>query len=95
MVRAADLELSARAPIYSTVLQLVTEGGYVNVLLDSDSPEMVRNPLDTEVEVTGAASGEFDGNMRTTGILLHVNSLSGVRVLRRANADPWAFPSRL
>lgn len=91
-VRAADLELSARAPIYATVLQLVTDGGYVNVTLDNDSPEALRNLLDAEIEVSGAASGEFDGKMQETGVLLHVNSLAGVKILRRAEADPWAIP---
>lgn len=51
-----------------------------------------RNLLDTEVEVTGAASGEFDGKMQEPGVLLHVNSLSGLRILRRAQVDPWALP---
>ena len=41
---------------------------------------------------TGTASGRFDGKMQQTGIIIHVTSLDGVRVLRRAASSPWDLP---
>jgi diguanylate cyclase (GGDEF)-like protein len=48
--------------------------------------------LDAEVEVTGAASGRFDGKMQQTGILLHLSSIRDIKVIRRDAASPWSLP---
>ena len=57
-----------------------------------DNPPMLNGLLDAEVLVTGAVSGRLDGKMQQTGIVLHVTSMDGVKVLRRAAIDPWSLP---
>jgi diguanylate cyclase (GGDEF)-like protein len=90
VVRSADFTMSS--DVRNIFLQMRTEGGEVDVGIDSDSPSALRNMLDAEVEVTGAASGRFDGKMQQTGILLHVSSPANVKILKRAPANPWALP---
>jgi diguanylate cyclase (GGDEF)-like protein len=89
-VRTADLATSAN--VESTSLQMMTEGGEVDAIVDSNDREALKNLLDAEVEVTGAESGQFDGKMQQTGILVHVSSLADVRVIERAAIDPWSIP---
>jgi hypothetical protein len=90
VVRNADTLMSS--DIRNITMQMRTEGGEVGVVMDSDRPGTLQNLLDAEVEVTGAASGRFDGKMQQTGILVHVSSLANVKVLKRAPANPWALP---
>jgi len=89
-VRNVDLVLSSDRP--STLIQLRTDGGQIDAVVDSDNIQAVKNILDDEVEVTGAQSGRFDGKMQQTGILLHLNSFDGIKVLKHAAADPWDLP---
>jgi diguanylate cyclase (GGDEF)-like protein len=91
-VRAADLIVSPSAPIRSTHLQLLTDGGPIEAYVDSDDGNAIKNLLDAEVEVTGAAAGKFDDKMQQTGVVLYVSSLANVRVLHRAGANPWSLP---
>jgi hypothetical protein len=91
-VRAADLVVSRSAPIRSTQLQLLTDGGPIEAYVDSDDGNAIKNLLDAEVEVTGAAAGKFDDKMQQTGVVLYVSSLANVRVLHRAGANPWSLP---
>lgn len=87
-VRAADvLNVSTR----NAFLQLEAEGGEIDAVLDTDDVNALSGMLDAQVEVTGAASGIFDGKMQQTGILFHVASLQDVRVLRRATTSPWTL----
>jgi diguanylate cyclase (GGDEF)-like protein len=89
VVRTADvLNFSA----HNASLQMVTDGGNIDANVDTDDAAALKGLLDAEVEVTGAASGKFDGKMQQTGILLHLSSLAGVRVLKRAKASPWSLP---
>jgi diguanylate cyclase (GGDEF)-like protein len=91
-VRAADLIVSRIAPVRSTQLQLLTESGPIEAYVDSDDANAIKNLLDAEVEVTGAAAGLFDDKMQQTGVVLYVSSLANVRVLHRAGANPWSLP---
>ncbi len=91
-VRAADLIVSRTVPIRSTQLQLLTESGPIEAYVDSDDANAIRNLLDAEVEITGAAAGLFDDKMQQTGVVLYVSSLANVRVLHRAGASPWSLP---
>jgi diguanylate cyclase (GGDEF)-like protein len=91
-VRAADLIVSRSAPIRSTQLQLLTESGPIEAYVDSEDGNAIKNLLDAEVEVTGAAAGKFDDKMQQTGVVLYVSSLANVRVLHRAGANPWSLP---
>jgi diguanylate cyclase (GGDEF)-like protein len=89
-LRNADLVMSSDTPSIS--LQMNTEGGPITAVIDSDNLDALKDSLDAEVEVTGAESGRFDGKMQQTGILMHVSSLDGVKILKRAATNPWALP---
>jgi len=66
-VRAADLVISADAPVRSARLQLLTESGHIEANVDCNDEAALKNLLDAEVEVTGAAAGKFDDKMQQTG----------------------------
>lgn len=89
-IRTADLVSTSNVP--STSLQMNTDGGEVDAVVDSNDPAALKDLLDAEVEITGAASGRFDGKMQQTGILLHVTSLTDVKVLSQPGAGPWSIP---
>jgi diguanylate cyclase (GGDEF)-like protein len=91
-VRSADMVYNANSGGRTVSLQVLAEGGTIDVALDSADDQPFKGLLDAEVEITGAASGRFDGKMEQTGILLHVSSWDGVKVLRRATDDPAQLP---
>ena len=92
VVRAADLATSPVSPVLSTTLQLLTDGGYVEIIVDSDNADALNGLLDAEVEVVGVAGGRFDAKSQLTGVLIHVPTLAGVKIDKRASADIWAAP---
>ena len=89
VIRAADQVWSSQAPIRSGTLQVLTDGGYIEAVLDSDDQEALNSLLDDEVEITGAAGGEFDDKMQQTGIVLHVSTWANIKILKRANTNLW------
>jgi diguanylate cyclase (GGDEF)-like protein len=89
-VLTADMVFSSEA--HTVVMEVLSDGGLIKVGVDSDNPALVKDMLDAEVEITGAASGQFDGKMQQTGVLLHVASFAGIQVIQRAQADPWSLP---
>jgi diguanylate cyclase (GGDEF)-like protein len=91
-VRAADLVVSMVAPVTSARLQLLAEGGRIEAYLDSDAAQELKDLLDAEVEITGAAAGKFDDKMEQTGVALYVSSLANIKILKRAGASPWSLP---
>jgi diguanylate cyclase (GGDEF)-like protein len=92
VVRTADFATSVMAPVRYIRLQLLMDGGYFNANIDSDDPDALESLLDAHVELTGVASESFDSKMQVTGILMHVQSLSDVRIVERANSSPWSLP---
>jgi len=92
VVRTADMALGMNAPIRSMVLQILTDGGAVHADVDCDDESALQSLLGAEVEVTGVASGRFDGKMQLTGLDLNVSNLAGVRILKRPGASPWTLP---
>jgi diguanylate cyclase (GGDEF)-like protein len=92
IVRAADLVVSPAAPVRSARLQLVTEGGHFEANVDTDDTNALKDLLDADVEITGAAAGKFDDKMQQTGIVLYVPALSDITILKRASANPWLLP---
>jgi diguanylate cyclase (GGDEF)-like protein len=90
VVRTADL--GANTTLYKIFLQMIADGGYIDATVDSEDPGVLKGLLDSEVQVTAIAGGTFDGKMQQTGILLHVPSPSGIRILKRANASPESLP---
>lgn len=92
IVRAADRSLSLSAPVSYINLEVLTDGGYVDVTMDSNDADAPQKLLDAQVEMTGVISGRFDGKMQQTGILLHVSGLDNMRILKPASASPWEIP---
>jgi diguanylate cyclase (GGDEF)-like protein len=92
VVRTADLTKSLVSPMHYIRMQLLMEGGYFDANLDSDDPGAIDDLLDAEVDITGVASEEFDSKMHETGILMHIQSLSDVKVVERAGYSPWTLP---
>jgi diguanylate cyclase (GGDEF)-like protein len=89
-VRAADLSYSS--DVRSTVLQMVTGGGTIDAVVDSDDAGRFDSLLDAEVEIVGAVSGRFDGKMQQTGIELHVSSFDNIKILKPAQTSPLSLP---
>jgi diguanylate cyclase (GGDEF)-like protein len=92
VVRAADLVVSPMAPLRSARLQLVTDGGHFEANLDTDDTNSLKDLLDAEVEISGAAAGKFDDKMQQTGVVLYVPSLSSIKILKQAKANRWSLP---
>ena len=91
VVRTADIVVSNVSPVRSSRLQILTSGGIVHVSLDSNDAGALENLLDAEVDVTGVASGRFDGKNQLTGIDLNVSNLEGIHVVKRASISPWSI----
>lgn len=89
LVRSADI---APGDFPYTMLQVLVDGGLVNVDINDNDPDTLNQLLDAEVEITGAASGIFNDKMEQTGIRIHVQTLKGIRILKRAGTDPWSLP---
>jgi len=89
-VLSVDLVQNSDRP--SVSIGLRSEGGPIEALIDTDSIGDLKNTLDAEVEVTGAVSGRFDGKMQVTGIRMHANSVSAVKIVKPATHGPWDLP---
>ncbi|MGA2168489.1 MAG: GGDEF domain-containing protein [Terracidiphilus sp.] len=89
VVRSADPAWGANGPTY---LQMITNKGYVDAVLDSDDASARKELLDAEVEVTGVATGKLDGKLQETGIKLYVPTIADVKILKRASANPLSLP---
>ncbi|HEY1805189.1 MAG TPA: GGDEF domain-containing protein [Terracidiphilus sp.] len=92
LVRSADLIPDARSTVAAGFLRMIVDGGPIDANIDTEDESALKNLLDAEVEITGAVSGHFDNKMQLTGVLLHVQSLNGVKILKRAGSDPWSLP---
>lgn len=92
VVRSADLVPDSRSPVAAGYLRMIADGGPVDANVDTEDEAALKNLLDAEVEITGAVSGHFDNKMQLTGVLLHVQTLDGIKVLKRAASDPWSLP---
>jgi diguanylate cyclase (GGDEF)-like protein len=91
-VRSADVNVIPGGTARSARLQLVTDGGHLEVDVDSADEAALKALLDADVEVTGAAAGKFDDKMQQTGVVVYAAHLEDVRVLKRAAAAPSALP---
>lgn len=92
LVRTADLVPDRRSSEQTIHLRMLVDGGQVNANIDTEDASVLSSLLDAEVQVTGAIAGEFDNKMQMTGLLLHVQSMDGVKILKRAASDPWSLP---
>jgi len=73
-------------------LRMLVDGGPVDANIDNANASFLNGILDDEVEMTGVMSGHFDAKMQQTGILLHLQSPAGLKILKRASSDPWSLP---
>ena len=64
VVRAADMKWDS-ADNYGGNLQLLTDGGYIQVSVFNSRQDGIEGLLDAEVEATGVAGGLFDGKMQS------------------------------
>lgn len=92
VIRSADLVPDSRSMTPSTSLRMLVDGGMVDANVDNDDENALNGLLDAEVEITGAVSGHFDNKMQLTGVLLHVPSMAGIKILKSARTDPWSLP---
>lgn len=92
VVRTADIAFTTASPVRSISMEAVTDGGILHINLDSDDAELLKDLLDSEIEVVGVASGRFDGKNQLTGIDINVPNLAGIRILKRASVGPWSLP---
>src|ERR1035441_7242747 len=76
--------VSPVAPVRSTRLEMLTDGGQIEAYVDSDDASAIKDLLDAEVEVTGIAAGKFDDKMQQTGVVLYVSSLAEITILHRS-----------
>jgi diguanylate cyclase (GGDEF)-like protein len=90
VVRTANL--GANPSLHRIFMQMIADGGYIDAVLESDDANLLKGLLDAEVEVTGIAGGTFDGKMQQTGILLHIPTLAGIKILKRAGVSPQSIP---
>jgi diguanylate cyclase (GGDEF)-like protein len=86
---AADGSSSGR---HVTQFELALKGGEIKVTVDQGVLARLSDLLDAEAEIDGVVSGQFDGKMQETGVLLHVSTLDDVRIVRRASLDAWSIP---
>ena len=92
LVRSADLALSVHANVRSARVLMLIDGGNIEVHMDTDDENALKDLLDSEVEVTGTVEGKFDGKWQLTGMGLDVSSLANIKILHRAGTSPWSLP---
>jgi diguanylate cyclase (GGDEF)-like protein len=90
VVHAADL-LSSPTDAGGR-LQLLIDGGYINLDVDSRDEAALKALLDNEVEAVGVAGRIYDGKMQQTGVIIRAGPLGNIKVLKRAGASPWTLP---
>lgn len=92
VVRSANLNAPPDAHLPGAILRVATGSGLIDVDLNNADAQALGNLLDAEVELTGVAGARFDGKFEQTGVILHVSTLSGIKVLKTASTSPWALP---
>lgn len=80
------------ATVRTLYLQILMDGGVVDAEMADSGNVDLSSLLDSEVEVTGAVAGKFDGKNQMTGILMEVQSFSDVNVLKHASISPQSLP---
>jgi diguanylate cyclase (GGDEF)-like protein len=75
-----------------TEFELALKGGDIKVTVDQGVLPRLSDLLDADAEITGVVSGQFDGKMQETGILVHVSSLDDLKILHKAAVDAWSIP---
>ena len=92
VIHSADLSTLMNSNVLSARVLMVMDGGSVEVQVDTDDENALKDMLDAEVEVTGIVEGKFDGKWQLTGVGLDVSSLENIKIIHRASASPWSLP---
>jgi len=90
VVRSADMVVDEDR--YNLYMHLLMEGGYIDATVVASDPSMIKELLDSEVEITGVVAGKFDSKDQLSGILLQVQTLADVRIVKRAGTNPETLP---
>jgi diguanylate cyclase (GGDEF)-like protein len=90
VVRTAD-PMSIQM-VAGTRIQLLMEGGYIDVDVEGRDAGAIKDLLDAEVEITGIGGRQFDSKVQQTGVILHVSTFANIKILKRADASPWSLP---
>ena len=85
--------LSADMVSGGDAMEVLADGGLIDVYIDSRDSSALKGLLDAEVEATGVASARFDGKMQQTGVALAVPSPADIKILTRADAGLWSLPA--
>jgi diguanylate cyclase (GGDEF)-like protein len=90
VVRSADMVVDGNR--YNLYMHLLMDGGYIDATVVASNGSMLKELLDSEVELTGIVSGKFDSKNQLTGVLLQLPTLADVKILKHANLDPETLP---
>lgn len=89
-VRSAQMVWSAgRRNIY---MQVLIDGGYVDAAVNSEDAGAASRLLDSEIEMTGIVTSEFDQKMQQSGARFDVQSLDDVRIVTPATSRVEDLP---
>jgi diguanylate cyclase (GGDEF)-like protein len=91
-VRAANPNAPSANHDSGATFRILTDGGYVDAVVDNNGAQTLDSLIDADVELTAAAGEKFDGKLQQTGILLRVSSPSNIKILKPATASPWSLP---
>jgi diguanylate cyclase (GGDEF)-like protein len=73
-------------------LEILMDGGYVNVAVNSVDESALKMLVDAQVEISGIALSKAHQKMQITGSRIVVQSLADVKVLKTAAEDPDSLP---
>jgi diguanylate cyclase (GGDEF)-like protein len=91
-VRSADRRFNGDLHNTYLYLHLLTDDGGIDATVERIDGSQVADLLDTEVEITGVAARLFDSKMQQTGTIIRANTMADVKILKRANSNPWTLP---
>ncbi len=89
-VKSADLVTYGK--VVNIYLVMLVDGGYVDSTIASNDGSLLKKLLDSQVSVTGSASGTFDSKNQMTGIVIEVASIADLKILKPAASSPDSLP---
>lgn len=99
VIRAIDVQMRSdirdrKAAMHPVAhVQLLTDGGYMDTLVEGDSQKSLAGLLDAKVQMTGVASFDFDGKMQPLGVRVYIPSSAYLKPLEVASQSPWSIPA--
>jgi diguanylate cyclase (GGDEF)-like protein len=90
VVRTTDVRLISG--FYSTQIHLLIDGGTIDAWVIGGDLNPHQDMIDSEIEVTGIASGKLDGKMHRIGVKLDVLSFADIKIIKRSASSPWILP---